>query len=198
MMTTRIVLQTNRLRVFAFDAVVNEQHTSSDEVPSFPVERGVVVSDHVRRAPETITLSGLTGDIAVSEDAVQPASGQRPKDAFFLLQELRGQLLDVLTSMRVYRDMMITGISTTRKDANIVLDATVTLRQVRTVETQTIKLPDPVAPIGNATKQVGKVTTTAAPTPAAASDDTILGQMLNSIGKATKTDTEIAKLLRAP
>ena len=82
----------------------------------------------------------------------------RKKVALELLNKARTEkrLLRVLTSMRDYEDMLITQISVTRSVSDgDGAEFTVTLKQVRFVESETVAAPKPAEPIGSTKKSSG-------------------------------------------
>ena len=45
-----------------FDASITEVHTSANEITQYPVEKGVDRTDHVRRVPDRLTITGIVTD----------------------------------------------------------------------------------------------------------------------------------------
>lgn len=52
------------------DARLSESHSYSNEIPSFPVEEGVNISDHIRTTPEKISISGIITNYVVPKKVV--------------------------------------------------------------------------------------------------------------------------------
>lgn len=145
-----------------FDASLSEGYAVRASVTRFPVEEGIVVSDHVRREPDEITINGIVTDapMLVNGEMIPPRA-DRIAAAFETLSALVGQRLDVSTSLRSFTDMLITSIGVTRDAARgIVLDATVTLTQIRTATTILLDLPAPLIPQAKRTKNDGVKTGT--------------------------------------
>lgn len=158
-----------------FDATLSETHRKTNEVTAHPVEAGVDVVDHIRPLPEEVEINGVVSDTPLvflaSLRAPSPIKGAltRPSDradtAYAELEAImaNAELVEVITRLREYEDMAITDM-TIERDASTgnVLNASLSLRQVMTVETQTVAAPVPVD-AGNAkSKALGKQTPTEA------------------------------------
>lgn len=140
-----------------FDASLSEGYSVRATVTRFPVEEGAAVADHVRREPDEITINGIVADAPmVLGTSVLPPRLDRIAAAYDALSALVGERLDVTTSLKTYEDMVITGIGVTRDAARgKVLDATVTLTQIRTATSVRISLPEPRIPQAKPTKIEG-------------------------------------------
>lgn len=131
----------------ALDATVSEEHSADADITSHPVEDGAPVSDHIRAQPDTITLQGIISDTPISEADRRATddteSAGRAEKAFHALRQLRdtGQVVDVITGLHVYRSMAVKSLRAPR-DARTgdALRFTITLAQVRKVQTQTVAI----------------------------------------------------------
>jgi hypothetical protein len=151
----------------AFDATVSTQHQSRAVVTEFPVERGSNAADHVRQQPKRVTLSGIVGPTPLRPTTLGagdltrgfPEQDERAQRAFDVLENLQddGELLQVITPFKTYSNMILESTVVTRdKDKTTILDASCTLLQIRTTESETINLPAPRLPRGQATKADGR------------------------------------------
>lgn len=129
-----------------FDATLSETHVGNAEVTRHPVEVGSDISDHVRRLPEQVTLNGIVTNTPILFLASLRESPRRAEEAYEKIKELKdaGALVSVVTSLREYANMAITGFSVTR-DARTgqVLNATVDFTEVLTAALQTVDVPEP-------------------------------------------------------
>lgn len=140
------------------DASVSETHQGDVDVTEHPVERGANIADHARPKPESITIEGLISNTPLpapngqltkvtsgsaefdSRSELQPTrSGQAYADLLALKD--RGELLTVVTALRVYDNMILTSLSVPR-DARTgqALRFSATLKQVKVVTSQLVKV----------------------------------------------------------
>ena len=167
--------QRARIGVLTLDASVEETHTSASEVTEHPVEEGTNISDHIRPLPDTLEINGIVTNhplfLLPSLRAPSPIQGDnqsqsdRVKAAYDKLQELQksGELVRVITSLREYERMAITGFSVIRNAPNgNVLNATISLREIFTAQVETTEAPVPVNKTAAKTVDQGKKTTKAA------------------------------------
>src|SRR5271169_3229899 len=95
-----------------FDTMVTEEHHYSSRVTHYPVEYGTIVSDHIIREPDRVTLSGLITDTPLS----LLAPFNRSVTAFNQLVRLQALriVFDVVTGIKVYKNMAITLLDVPR------------------------------------------------------------------------------------
>lgn len=166
-----------QIGVLTLDASLEETHSSASEVTEHPVEEGTNISDHIRRLPETLEINGIVTNhplfLLPSFDAPSPIQGDnrrqsdRVKAAYDKLKEIHdsGELVDVVTSLREYTNMAITGFTTLRNASNgNVLNTTISMREIITAIVETVDAPVPV------TKTVDQGKKTTKPADAAVSD----------------------------
>ena len=98
--------------IVTFDTMVTEEHRVSSRVTYYPVERGTIVSDHIINEPDTIILSGLVTDTPLNLFA----PFNRSIAAFNALLQIheRRELIDVVTGIKIYRNMAITSLDVPR------------------------------------------------------------------------------------
>lgn len=121
------------------DATLNETHDYANDVTSFPVESGAEISDHIKREPERITIEGFVTDTPVKflggqlGQNLDVTDRNRVKDSFETLMAIAGydypdqvdsrtatpntaQIIDVVTGLRVYSNMVMTRLSIPRNN----------------------------------------------------------------------------------
>ncbi len=163
-----------QIGVLTFDASIEETHSSASEVTEHPVEEGPNISDHIRRLPDTIEINGLVTNhplyLLPSLFAPSPIQGDnrrqsdRVKVAYDKLEEIHkaGELISVVTSLREYDNMAITGFTVIRNAQNgNVLNATISLQEVLTVKVEAPSEPLPVRRIIDQGKKKAKPATSA-------------------------------------
>lgn len=98
--------------LITFDTMVSEEHKFASRVTYYPIERGTIVSDHIFNQPEMVNLSGLITDTPLNIFA----PFNRSVAAFNTLIQIyeRRQIVDVVTGIRVYRNMAITSLDVPR------------------------------------------------------------------------------------
>jgi len=158
-----------RVGLVNFDATIRESHRKANEVTSHPVEAGVEISDHIRPQPEEIEINGVVSNTPIQflpSEAKSPLEGtvaraaNRAEVAYKELQRVMddGELVTVVTKLRAYGNMAITSFAVDREAATgNVLNATLALRQVVTVESQVTAEPIPKAKGNSKSKRLGKV-----------------------------------------
>jgi hypothetical protein len=119
------------------DASLTENHTSRNEVTRFPVEKGVDTTDHVRRQPDSVTIRGVVSDhpITFGGGGANSRSAEAYQDVLTMLNE--AQLINVVTTLREYDNMVIESLSVPRnpRRGNTV-EFNLTLTEIKTVEVQ--------------------------------------------------------------
>lgn len=155
--------------VVQFDASVSETHSRECQLTDHPVEDGVTITDHIRRTPEKIDVTGIVTNHPIiflaSLQAVSPLTNDlspvtdRAELAYAELRESmdRGDLMTVVTSLREYENMAITSMSVTRDAPNgNVLNCTLSLREVVVAKTETVAAPVPAKAAQKKAKDKGK------------------------------------------
>jgi hypothetical protein len=147
-----------RVGALVFDALVSESHEFSTTVTQFPVEQGAPITDHARREPAKLTieavitnhpikaekLSQFVYDVASGRESILiEESVSRTSGAFKLLLDMIGEMdnyeaapriiepVDVVTVLKLYKNMVITSISVSKDSPEEVLRFTMTLQKIR-------------------------------------------------------------------
>lgn len=154
--------------VIEMDASLEELHTATVEVTSHPVENGADISDHIRRKPRSIRITGIVTNhpVTLFAFARTSISGTRAEQFFEALEKVMdaGTLISVFTTLRQYDNMVITEITVPRNaEKGNVVEATITFREIIIVNTETLAAV-PVEASAGGLANAGKI----APPPAAA------------------------------
>jgi len=130
-----------------------EAHQDELQITEHPVEKGAQINDHAFKLQPEVTIqcgwsnadfaaligtleSIFTGGGLPSADYISTVYSQ-----LLALQETR-QPFDVVTSMRMYRDMLFKSLRMVKdQKTGAALSVTATLKQIRIVQTQATKLP---------------------------------------------------------
>lgn len=134
------------------DASISETHNAMWKVTRHPIETGSVVSDHVRREPDSIIMNAEISDIEIGLFAIPDP--QRSISAWRRLQEAaQADLVTVVTTLREYQNMQIESLRATRTSATgQVLAFTATLREVFIVDSASAKSRAPQSQQGKGAK----------------------------------------------
>lgn len=163
--------------IVSFDTTISETHDQTATVTEHPIEDGSLVSDHVIRDPFVFSCEVYISNTpsedkgAGSIDTVEiPSRTNSPplkiqalhfdeerdfvQETTEALQALVGQSCAVLTSVKTYDRMVLVAASVPRAEyggASFQLG----FKQIRTVETRTVKAPQPVEPRGGSSQNKG-------------------------------------------
>lgn len=154
---------------FFFDAYLRLDHTRKTKITQHPVETGAAITDHAYVEPAELII-----EVGMSDACVSYVQGQFNQkytrsvsaiDTLWKLQEQRIPM-DVLTRLKLYRNMLIEVISVPDDWQTINgLKATVTLREIEVVQVKTVtmnskasssKNPQKTATTNKGTQQVTK------------------------------------------
>lgn len=113
-----------------FDVVEQEQPTFTNTITDKPVESGMNISDHIRNEPTTLSIKAIF-------------SGSEAMDKYSELVEMKDseELIAYSGGLGTYTNLAIESISP-MKDASYGdgYECTITLKQVRIVELQTVNI----------------------------------------------------------
>jgi hypothetical protein len=178
-----------------FDASVSEAHNDEVEVTEHPVEDGSDVADHIRKLPNVITIEGLITNTPIiflaSIQAESPVIGDlkpthdRVETGYAKLREFQdaGILVDVITSLRQYTDMVLLTVGVQRDTLNgNVLNCIMTLRKLKKAKALTVDLPTPEDVANNAAQNAGQQSSSPASAGQAAKSQSILASIFSLFG----------------
>ena len=147
-----------RVGALVFDAVVSESHEFSMAETQFPVEEGAPKTDHVRTEPAKITIEAIITNHPIKPEKLSQfvydvASGKenilieesvdRSSGAFKMLLGMIGESdnyeaapkliepVDVVTTLKLYKNMVITSISISKDSPDEALRFTMSLQKIR-------------------------------------------------------------------
>ena len=134
---------TNRkIGSFTADSTLSEDHDSTIEITSNPVELGADISDHAIILPKIININGIITDNPMTlEGAIDFFSGSTSRSKggwndLLKLQEKR-EPLEVQTGLKLYKDMILTNLKTKQDvKTSAVLNFTAQLKEIRIVNTE--------------------------------------------------------------
>lgn len=186
-------------QVITFDATISEIHSASAEVTSHPVEKGIDITDHIRRMPDELNITGIVTDtplvVTTQDQEASPAStggdrNQRAISAYeFLIQSKdEGRLINVFTKLRDYRNMAMVSINVVR-DANEsrIIRATIELREILIAVTEQVEAPIPIktaAPARRGKRKQGKKTKEGETESNKAKSRSVLDKFIEKLAKA--------------
>ena len=113
--------------------IIEVRHDQSNRVTEFPVESGATITDHVQALPVRISIRGMVGDLFLQR-------GFKKADIATAWEQLRtfmetAELLDFVTDVRSYENMVITSISAPRNAAvGRAMTFTMDMQEIRLVE----------------------------------------------------------------
>jgi hypothetical protein len=122
------------------DASLEEHHVDELVITEHPVEQGAAIADHAYKRPVAVTLRAGWSNSSINAGG-DPNYVQEIYQQLLALQASR-QPFDIVTSKRLYSNMMLTRLdtSTDRKTANSMY-VTAECREVIIVTTQTVSVP---------------------------------------------------------
>ncbi len=142
------VIDDNPDPILTVDVSMQENHSLQTEIVSHEIEDGSEITDHARNVPRVLTISGLITDTPSGLGALSVVGGLTNEfasvplstKAFQTLEQIRDEktILDVVTSLKIYRSMMIEDVRIPRNAmVGRSLQFTIRLREVRFVSSAT-------------------------------------------------------------
>lgn len=161
-----------KIGLVTLDAAVEIRHKRANEITKHPVEQGSDVSDHIRHTPDSVEITGmitntplvflasLNASSPVADDTTLVADRAARADREFRRAMDDGDLLTVVTTLHIYKNMVITDYSVVKdKDSGNILDFTIGLDEVIIVQTQTVAAPVPRNASSGPVSDLGKAGT---------------------------------------
>ena len=152
------------------DAVLSEAHNNTVSLTKNPVEFGADITDHAIVQPKQVTILAEVSDTPLGAAAfgqiVDLVTGlfgtsttpnitrsNAAYNALVQVQEAR-EPIDVQTRLKLYKDMVITSISTVQdKDSSRIARMVIGLEEVLIVQSQIVQLSPDQLQSGSATEQ---------------------------------------------
>lgn len=127
------------------DATLSERLTARVTLTKFPIEKGMKPSDSATRQPDALSIEGVFTNLPLDDDTLADrgaGSGFVKQMVDVLLQTLDDREgLTVITEMRRYENMVMTGLSMPRTaEIGEAVQFSADFEQVRFVNTQTVQL----------------------------------------------------------
>lgn len=173
-----LVGQAGQIGSLILDCVLSESHKSEVEVTSHNVEEGADITDHARPKPREVTLTGIVSETPINivqQRRIVESKGQRfetvtstasPRGstqyveaALAKLENLyaKPQLVDLITSIRKYSNMMLTSLSIPRDPkTGDALNFTAVFREVRFATLRLVEAQTKVVKTANKKVKLGK------------------------------------------
>ena len=152
------IKRTTSIDGFLAFVCTDESHSDGMEVTTHAVQQGFVVTDHILRKPSTLSLNVIVeGDffgLSIDDKYTQAIEFMR-----------LGEVVDVVTTNRLYSNMVITSIdSMTDTNSEKLLSMRIDLVEIRIVNAEVVEVP-PEEKQANpkktgSTKKTGNKTTT--------------------------------------
>lgn len=162
-MGTQDVLLTGHGRTeigdIVLDATVSESHSHSAESVTSPVESGLEIEDHTRQNPDQLTIEGMWTDTPQGSTSAELNRSQEQYERLLNLKE-RGAELDVVTGLKVYENMVIQNIDTTRDTSTgFTVPVSISLQEKRRVSQLIEDIPPPAETASPETRHSARETT---------------------------------------
>jgi len=155
--------------VVQFDASLSESHVSTISATSHAIEEGSEITDHIFKNPEQIEITGVVTNTPIVYLAdffadspltnANEISKTRVDDAYneLLRVQKSGELVEVVTSLRNYSNMMLESVTVDR-DVTLgnILRTSVTLREILKANSISIELPTPKDVVARKKTKKGK------------------------------------------
>jgi len=124
------------------DVSVTQSHDLTIDLTDFPVERGVNITDHKRRKPDTVKVEGFISNAPARKvEDLGVGYYRRGKDAYDFIRNLAESagLVTITTKLRTYSNMALASLSTPVTAAQgDGLTFTATFKEIRVVENKTV------------------------------------------------------------
>lgn len=176
---------------YAIDAALRVEQAFEADVTDHPVERGAVITDHVRARPIVVTIEGVVSDTPMGAVAALREEGSVPSaDARIRLFELWNarEPVTIETENATYHDMVMQSLSVPEdRETGDACHFTATFKQLRLVTNRRTSV---AVAVPRAAKKVNRGTV---PSPAAAPD----GPAQAPPGNAASTVAVLSKVPEA-
>lgn len=124
------------------DALLTESTSLRSQITEYPVEDGTVISDHITKEAETLSLNGvITGAGTLFSPSFGKVELLVAKEALRELHNAR-ELVTVVTGLDVYSDFAIESLDIERNaDDGERLNISAELRKIKKVQLRTEEMP---------------------------------------------------------
>lgn len=118
------------------DASIDEQHSSANDITQYPVEKGVDISDHVKRLPDQLTIRGMVTDTPIKIGGVNIAANRSIETYQDVIQILDdAETITIVTTLKQYENMVLKTVDVPR-NARLghAVEMSLTFREIQTAE----------------------------------------------------------------
>lgn len=134
-----------------FDALISEKQTFSSEVPEYPIETGVTVTDTIINKSLELVITVCVTNTPVTWVEEHGVSDTRVDEVQDMLARLWAErkIVTVETSFKMYENMVIVDMTFEKTlDMSNIREIPITLRQVSVTETDTAEMPSDYEKVG--------------------------------------------------
>lgn len=98
------------------DASLREEHSVAVEVTKHPVEQGSDISDHKRKGPDKVRITGIISNTPLRLFNFGPSELKPAENAWEVLNEMAAskELVTIITTLKTYEDMAMTDLRAPR------------------------------------------------------------------------------------
>lgn len=141
-LTPILVVPKRGFGAFVADAVLEERHEDTLVITEHPVEQGAVITDHAYKMPATLDAT-YVWSAGSHQNSTQDVTFLQTLYQQLLQLQANRTILQVFTSKRVYNNMLaeVFGVDTDKTTENA-LRVRVAFREIITVTTQLVQIPD--------------------------------------------------------
>jgi hypothetical protein len=178
-----------------FDALLDDGRTLPNSVPSYPVEDGFSISDTIIHSPQTLAVTVIITDAAVTHKSRGHGGAGWVARVTKQLEDLywSGEPVTVKTPDKTYTEMAITDISISAYEGNgYAKQIAINFQKIEVVSSKTTTIPDSYGKSGKSGTNGGTASTNVSNTPAATSASSNSGGSSSSSGGGTESKASIA------
>ena len=158
----RVATQPVKIDGIEFDALIDKKITYSSDVPEYPIETGVTVSDTIINKSIELAITVCVSNTPVTWYQEHGTSETRVEEVLNDLEILwkTRKLVTVETSFDVFENMVITSMGFEKTlEQSYSRDIPITLRQVTITETETAEVPSNYEKVGETKASAGSANT---------------------------------------
>lgn len=160
-----------RIGSLVLDAILSDSHEYSNDITNYPIEEGSDISDHIKRTPVSVSITGIITNspletlVALKESTIRSIadgytttlkekSFDRVTGGFIELLSIMGEnnsttinvrkpkLVELVTGLKVYQNMAMIKLSITRTpDIGEAIKFTATFKPIKKISRQSTIIP---------------------------------------------------------
>lgn len=158
----REVTQPVSIEGIEVDALISEKQAFSSDVPEYPIETGVTVTDTIINKALEVQMVVCVSNTPVTWLDEHGVSDTRVDDVQDMLEELwrERKIITIETSFKTYENMVIVDMVFEKTlEMSNARDITITFRQISVTETDTAEVPSDYEKVGETMASVGTANT---------------------------------------